>query len=130
MAKAKAKAKAKTTNPLSGLSAEGKKKVRELIKKEKAAEMLDADKDFIASYDGLVVLRGEIDKIIAGYKNAERVLKSTTLAKLLKMPKVKPKNVGNFVRKNFGRSGVAPEKNKKVPATKIPAMKKSVAKKK
>lgn len=115
---------------LAGLSAEQKKAIRAQISKAKKLAQEEADKDFIASYDDLVVLRGEIDKLIAGFKDAGKVPKSTTLAKLLKMPKVKPKNVGVFVRKYFGRGGVSPDKNKKVPATKIPVKKKAVAKKK
>jgi len=112
---------------LAGLSAEQKKKIRAQIKEAKESARKIADKDYIILYDGLGSVRKDIDGLIAKAKEAGTIPKSTTLEKLLKMPKVKPKNIGNFVRNNFGRSA---EKNK-VTANKTPtAKKKTVAKKK
>ena len=106
-------------DPLAGLSAAQKKKVKAIIKEEKAAAMLVADKEHIKFYEGLSSVRKDIDVLIAEARKSGKIPKNTTLAKLLKMPAVKPKNIGNFVRKTFSRSAAAaPKKEKKKKAKK------------
>lgn len=116
---------------LAGLTTAQKKKIRAQIKEEKELARKVADKDDELLYDNLISLQNEMILLIEKYKREKKVPQSTNLKKILLISAKKPRLIGNWMRKNFGRKTTPVKKAKTIraPAIRTPSVKKKAVKK-
>ena len=88
---------------LYGLTLEAKKKIREEIKSAQSARAQEGSATTEAYWDGLSALAKSVQDLVDTAKVAGNVPKGTTIEKLSKIPKTKPKRWDAFYNKLFSR---------------------------
>ena len=88
---------------LSGLSPEVKKRIRDEIKSAQSAQAQDGNKEEDDYWNALSNLSKMVQDLIDKSKAERSIPKGTTLEKLAKIPKTKPKRWAALYKKLFGR---------------------------
>jgi len=114
---------------LHGLSPEVKKRIKDEIKAAQSAKAQDGNQKADAYWEGLSNISKEVKDLIVKAKADGSIPKGTTLGKLAKIPKTKPKRWSALYNKLFGRKPSTTKKPAPSPALKPKPRKKTASKK-